>query len=104
MTDPIPSCFRSLFTLCFCLCLFLPVNGQEVIVMSNMIRPPSSARTVIYVQDSLTKEPLVGATVRIVSGKDTIAYATVKSMQLTVASARCECFRRFRHPVELTGS
>lgn len=104
MTDPIPSCFRSLFTLCFCLCLFLPVNGQEVIVMSNMIRPPSSARTVIYVQDSLTKEPLVGATVRIVSGKDTIAYATVKSMQLTVASARCECFRRFRHPVELTVS
>ncbi len=72
--------------------------------MSSMMRPPSTARTVIYVQDSLTKEPLVGATVRIASGKDTIAYATVKSMQLSVASARCECFRRFRHPVELTVS
>ncbi|WP_010261888.1 peptidase associated domain and porin domain-containing protein [Alistipes timonensis] len=69
-----------------------------------MMRPPSTARTVIYVQDSLTKEPLVGATVRIVSGKDTLAYATVKNMVFTVTSARCECFRRFRHPVELTVS
>ncbi|WP_195499114.1 peptidase associated domain and porin domain-containing protein [Alistipes timonensis] len=72
--------------------------------MSNILRPPSTARTVIYVQDSLTKEPLVGATVRIASGKDTLAYATVKNMVFTVTSARCECFRRFRHPVELTVS
>ena len=72
--------------------------------MSNILRPTSTARTVIYVQDSLTKEPLVGATVRIASGKDTLAYATVKNMVFTVTSARCECFRRFRHPVELTVS
>ena len=82
----------------------LSARGQEVIVRTSIIRPPSTARTVIYVQDSLTKEPLVGATVRIVSGKDTLAYATVKNMVFTVTSARCECFRRFRHPVELTVS
>lgn len=104
MIPPPRAGLRSLIALCFCLSLFLPAHGQEMIVMSSMIRPPSTARTVIYVKDSLTEEPLVGATVRIVSGKDTIAYATVKSMQLTVASARCECFRRFRHPVELTVS
>ncbi len=97
--------FRAIFMIYFInILLLVPAHGQEVIIMSSMIRPPSTARTVIYVQDSLTEEPLVGATVRIVSGKDTIAYATVKSMQLTVASARCECFRRFRHPVELTVS
>lgn len=82
----------------------LSARGQEVIVGAGMMRAPSTARTVIYVQDSLTKEPLVGATVRIVSGKDTLAYATVKNMVFTVTSARCECFRRFRHPVELTVS
>lgn len=104
MIPPPRTGLRSLFVLCFCLGLFLPVSGQEVIVMSNILRPTSTARTVIYVQDSLTKEPLVGATVRIVSGKDTLAYATVKNMVFSVASARCECFRRFRHPVELTVS
>lgn len=104
MIPPPRAGLRSLIALCFCLGLFLPAHGQEMIVVSSRMRPPSTARTVIYVQDSLTEEPLVGATVRIVSGKDTIAYATVKSMQLTVASARCECFRRFRHPVELTVS
>ncbi len=104
MIPPPRTGLRSLFVLCFCLGLFLPVSGQEVIVMSNILRPTSTARTVIYVQDSLTKEALVGATVRIVSGKDTLAYATVKNMVFTVTSARCECFRRFRHPVELTVS
>lgn len=104
MIPPPRTGLRSLFVLCFCLGLFLPVSGQEVIVGAGIMRPQSTARTVIYVQDSLTKEPLVGATVRIVSGKDTIAYATVKNMVFTVTSARCECFRRFRHPVELTVS
>lgn len=104
MIPPPRAGLRSLFALCFCLSLLPPANGQEVIVMSNILRPPSTARTVIYVQDSLTKEPLVGATVRIASGKDTLAYATVKNMVFTVTSARCECFRRFRHPVELTVS
>ncbi|SEA45107.1 hypothetical protein SAMN05444145_103296 [Alistipes timonensis JC136] len=104
MIPPPRAGLRSLFALCFCLSLLPPANGQEVIVGAGMMRPPSTARTVIYVQDSLTKEPLVGATVRIVSGKDTLAYATVKNMVFTVTSARCECFRRFRHPVELTVS
>lgn len=104
MIPPPRTGLRSLFALCFCLSLLPPANGQEVIVGAGMMRPTSTARTVIYVQDSLTKEPLVGATVRIASGKDTLAYATVKNMVFTVTSARCECFRRFRHPVELTVS
>ena len=66
----------------------LSARGQEVIVGAGMMRAPSTARTVIYVQDSLTKEPLVGATVRIASGKDTLAYATVKNMVFTITSAR----------------
>lgn len=97
--------FRSIFIIYFInILLLVPANGQEVIVGAGIMRPQSTARTVIYVQDSLTKEALVGATVRIVSGKDTLAYATVKNMVFTVTSARCECFRRFRHPVELTVS
>ena len=88
MIPPPRAGLRSLFALCFCLSLLPPANGQEVIVMSNILRPTSTARTVIYVQDSLTKEPLVGATVRIASGKDTLAYATVKNMVFTVTSAR----------------
>lgn len=104
MTPPLRAGLRCLFALCFGLCLFRPAQGQEHIIATATLRPLSDARTVIYVQDSLTREPLVGATVRIASGKDTIAYAAVKSMVLNTASARCECFRRFRHPVELTVS
>lgn len=104
MIPPPRASLRSLFALCFCLSLLPPANGQEVIVGAGMMRAPSTARTVIYVQDSLTKEALVGATVRIASGKDTLAYATVKNMVFTITTARCECFRRFRHPVELTVS
>lgn len=104
MIPPPRTGLRSLFALCFCLSLLPPANGQEVIVGAGMMRAPSTARTVIYVQDSLTKEALVGATVRIASGKDTLAYATVKNMVFTITTARCECFRRFRHPVELTVS
>lgn len=95
---------RLVLALCFAgLFFYLPADGQ-VKIISLVARAPSDAQTVIYVQDSLTQDPLVGATVRIASGKDTLVYATVKNMMYQIASARCECYRRFRHPVELTVS
>ena len=104
MTSSTRTSFQLLLALSFaCLVFSLPVFGQEkVVYLGNTLIMASDARTVIYVQDSLTRDPLIGATVLIASNRDTLAYATVKNMVMTSISARCECFKRFKHPVDLT--
>ena len=104
---PLESAQRILLFFFIILTFPLSASGQKKTVIvsgTSLMRPPSNAHTVIYVQDSLTQEALVGATVRVVSGKDTLAYATVKNLVFNTVFARCECFRRFKQSVELTVS
>lgn len=58
-------------------------------------------QTHIVVQDSQSREPLIGATVRIVSGADTLRGATKKSASHFGLQAIYECDRIFRDSVSL---